>query len=131
MDKWKNWQIALFVAACVCLNIGGKLFAVWMELPLWADSFGTALCAYIGGPFCGAIVGLTGNLAYSVINTLSAVYALTSIALAVIIGLAARGKWFDRFYGFMKAATLAMLTALIVSVPVNMLFYEGYTGNNK
>ena len=129
MDKWKNWKIALFVAACVCLNLGGKLVAVWLELPLWADSFGTALCAYIAGPVCGAIVGLTSNLSYSVINSLSAVYALTSIALGIIIGIAANRHWFDRFYGFMKAASLAMLTALIVSVPVNMLFDNGYTGN--
>ena len=89
MDKWKNWKIALFVAACVCLNLGGKLVAVWLELPFWADSFGTALCAYIAGPVCGAIVGLTSNLSYSVINSLSAVYALTSIALGIIIGIAA------------------------------------------
>jgi energy-coupling factor transport system substrate-specific component len=29
----------------------------------------------------------------------------------------------------MKAASLAMLTALIVSVPLNILFNAGYTGN--
>ncbi|MBR5116927.1 MAG: HD domain protein, partial [Lachnospiraceae bacterium] len=35
----------------------------------------------------------------------------------------------DRFYGFMKAATLAMVTALVVSVPIDLLFSGGYTGN--
>ncbi len=29
----------------------------------------------------------------------------------------------------MKAASLAMLTALIVSVPINLIFSNGYTGN--
>lgn len=129
MKDWKPWHIVLFVAACVCLNIGGKLLAVGFELPLWADSFGTALCAYIAGPVCGAIVGLTSNLSYSVVNHLSAAYSFTSIALGIIIGVAAQKKWFERFYGFMKAATLAMLTALIVSVPVNLIFSKGYTGN--
>ncbi|MBR4528654.1 MAG: HD domain-containing protein [Lachnospiraceae bacterium] len=129
MKKWKTWQIVLFIAACVCLNVCGKLVAVRWELPLWADSFGTALCAYIAGPVCGAIVGVTGNLAYCVINRLSAVYSFTSIALGIIIGIAAHRKWFDRFYGFMKAASLAMLTALIVSVPIDLIFDGGYTGN--
>ncbi len=129
MEEKKTWQIALFVAICVCLNVGGKLLAVWLELPLWADSFGTALCAYIAGPVCGAIVGATGNLAYCTINQLSAVYSITSIALGIIIGIAARRKWFDRFYGFMVAASLAMLTALIVSVPIDLIFDHGYTGN--
>ena len=129
MKTWKTWQIVLFVALCVCLNIGGRLLAVWLELPLWGDSFGTALCAYIAGPVCGALVGLTGNLAYSAVNHLSAAYALTSIALGVIVGIAARRSWFDQFYGFMSAATLAVLAALAVSVPLNLVLAGGYTGN--
>ncbi|MBO4846124.1 MAG: HD domain-containing protein [Lachnospiraceae bacterium] len=129
MNKWKTWQIVLFVAMCVCMNICGKLLAVWLQLPLWADSFGTALCAYIAGPVCGGMVGLTGNLAYCMINHISAAYSITSIALGIIVGVAARKRWFDQFYGFMKAASLAMLTALVVSVPVNILLNNGYTGN--
>ncbi len=129
MSNWKTWKIVLFIATCVCLNIGGKCVASWLGLPLWADSFGTALCAYIGGPVCGAMVGLTGNIAYSMVDHLSAVYSITSIALGIIVGIAAQKKWFDEFFGFMKAASLVMLTALIVSVPVNLIFNHGYTGN--
>ncbi|MCR5403980.1 MAG: HD domain-containing protein [Butyrivibrio sp.] len=129
MEKWKTWKIALFIALCVSMNVTGRLISAWLELPLWADAFGTALSACIAGPVCGAIVGLTGNLAYCVVSKLAAAYSITSIALGIIIGLAARKKWFDRFYGFMKAATLAVLTALIVSVPVDIIFNNGYTGN--
>ena len=129
MKNWKTWQMALFVAMCVCLNVGGKLLSVHFELPLWADSFGTALCAYVAGPICGAMVGLAGNLAYGVVNHLSVAYSITSIALGIIVGLAAKHHWFDRFYGFMKAASLAMITALVVSVPVNLLLGGGYIGN--
>ncbi len=129
MKKWKNLQIVLFVAMCVGLNIGGKFLAVWLELPLWADSFGTALCAYVLGPVCGAMVGVTGNLAYALVNPLSVMYSITSIALGIIVGMAAKKNWFDYLYGYMKAASLVVLTALIVSVPVNMIFSEGFTGN--
>ena len=129
MKKWKTGKIILFIALCVILNVGGRLLSVWLNLPIWADSFGTALCAYIGGPVCGALVGLTGNLAYSVVNRLSAAYSITSIAMGVIVGIAARGKWFNQFYGFMKAATLAVFVALVVSVPLNLLLDDGYTGN--
>ena len=129
IKTWKTWKIILFTAVCVCLNVGGKLLATWLDLPLWADSFGTALCAYIAGPVCGAMVGLAGNLAFAVVSHLSAAYSITSIALGLIVGIAARRKWFDQFYGFMKAATLAMIVALIVSVPLNLLFSGGYTSN--
>ncbi len=129
MKKWKTWKIILFTALCVCMNVLGKVVAVHFEWPLWADSFGTALCAYVGGPICGAIVGLTGNLAYYVVSNLSAAYSITSIALGIIIGIAAKRNWFAQFYGFMVAASLAMLTALVVSVPVNLILSQGYTGN--
>ncbi len=129
MKNWKTWKIVLFIALCVCMNVGGKLLSVWLELPLWADSFGTVLCAYVAGPVCGAMVGLTGNMAYCVVNNLSAAYSVTSIALGVIVGIAAKQNWFERLYGFMKVASLTMLTALVVSVPVNLIVSQGYTGN--
>ncbi len=129
MKNWKTWKIVLFIALCVCLNLGGKFLATGLELPLWGDAFGTVLCAYVAGPFCGAVVGLTGNLAYCMINSLSAAYSITSIALGIIVGIAARKKWFDRFYGFMTTASLAMLVALTMSVPIDMIFGGGYTGN--
>ncbi|MCR5203509.1 MAG: hypothetical protein K6E47_00455 [Lachnospiraceae bacterium] len=103
--------------------------AVWLELPLWADSFGTVLCAYVAGPICGAMVGLTGNVAYSVVSSVSAAYTITSIALGIIVGIAAKKNWFERLYGFMKVASLTMITALVVSVPVNIILSAGSTGN--
>ncbi len=129
MKNWKTRNIVLFVALCICINFCGNLFSVWMGLPVWADSFGTALCAYIAGPVCGALVGITGNLAYCAINRLSAAYSITSVAIGIIIGIAARKRWLDRFYGFMVTASLAMGTALVVSIPVNLLLNEGNTGN--
>ena len=129
MRKWSTWKIALFIAACVCMNVGGKLLTVRLELPLWGDAFGTALSACVGGPVCGAIVGFTSNMAYCVVNHLSAIYSITNIALGIIIGLAMQKRWFDHFYGFMKAASLTMVTALLVSVPIDMIFDGGYTGN--
>ncbi len=129
MKNWKTWKIILFFAMCICMNIGGKVIATWLEAPIWADSFGTALSAYVAGPICGALVGVTGNLAYFAVNQMSAAYSITSIALGLIIGFAARRNWFDRFYGFMKAASLAMLASLVVSVPVDIFLDNGYTGN--
>ena len=129
MKKRKTLWTVIFVAVCVCMNLGGKFLTTWLELPLWADSVGTVLCAYALGPICGAIVGVTGNLAYAVINPVSIMYSITSIALGIIVGFAAGKNWFDHLYGFMKAASLVVVTALVVSVPVNMIFTEGLTGN--
>ena len=129
MKNWKTLKIVLFIILCVGVNVGGKLMAVKFELPLWADSFGTALCAYMGGPVCGAMVGFASNLGYCVVNNLSAAYAITNIALGIIIGIAAKKRWFDTFYGFMKTASIAVFVALAVSLPINFILDKGYTGN--
>jgi energy-coupling factor transport system substrate-specific component len=60
---------------------------------------------------------------------MSAFYSITSIALGLIVGIGVRKKKFVHFYGFMKAASLTMFTALVVSVPVNLIINNGYTGN--
>ena len=124
MKKWKTRQIILFVMICVCMNVGGKLLSTALSLPVWGDSFGTAICACVAGPVCGAMVGLAGNLSYSVVNNYSAAYSVTSIALGIIVGVAARRKMFDRFYGFMVTASLAVVTSLAVSVPINLIFQD-------
>ena len=129
MRKWRIWHSVVFTLLCLCMNFGGRLLASNLELPLWLDSMGTALSAYIGGPVVGAMVGMTSNLAYGTVNQLSAAYSVTSIALGIIVGVASNQRWFDHFYGFMKAASLSIFVALIVSVPLNFAFDKGYTGN--
>ena len=84
---------------CILLNYGGRNFAEHARLPLWLDSFGTVLCAYVGGPVCGAITGVSVNLIYGMINHVSYVYSVTSIALALITGLAARKGKLEYFFG--------------------------------
>ena len=129
MKRWKTINIGLFVALCILLNYAGRTLAQRLSLPLWLDSFGTVLCAYVGGPVCGAIVGATGNLIYGMANGISHVYAVTSIILGVIVGVAGqRGKLRDMF-STMYVAAMAAFAAIVVSLPLNLIFYGGNTGN--
>ena len=129
VKKWKLYQFSIFVLVCILLNYGGKMLAACLQLPLWLDSFGTVLCAYLAGPVCGAIVGLTSNLMSGMLNHVSSIYALTSIALGIIVGVAAKKKAMDTMFGIMAVSSLSALTAIVVSVPLNIIFYNGSTGN--
>ena len=84
MKKWKTWQIILFVIFCILLNAAGRSLAAQYNLMIWLDSLGTVLCAYLGGPVCGAIVGVTGNLIYGMLNHSAYIYALASIVIGVV-----------------------------------------------
>lgn len=129
MKKWKSWQIILFTVLCVLLNYGGRRLAASLRWPLWLDTLGTVLNAYVAGPYCGAVVGFTSNLIYGMMNAKAVAYSLTSAAIGLIVGYAARKRWLDTLYGTMKTATLTMLTAAAVSVPFNWIFSGGMTGN--
>ncbi len=129
MKKWKTYQIVLLAVFCIALNLVGRLLAQYLQLPLWLDAQGTVLYACMGGPICGAMIGLTSNILYGHIRELSYIYALTNMAIGIIVGLAAKKKWMDRFYGAMQTAALVTAVATAVSLPINWLFNEGMTGN--
>ena len=87
----KDCLVSVFVIVCILLNLGGKLLAQRFQLPLWMDSFGTALAAYALGPVCGAIVGVSVNVIYGILYSYTyMIYGLISIALGVIIGICAK-----------------------------------------
>ena len=71
MKRWKSYQVALFVLFCVTLNVLGLTQAERWRLPLWLDSFGTVLCAYVGGPVCGSLVGVTSNVIHGMKDHIS------------------------------------------------------------
>ena len=129
MKRWKIWQISLFVVFCMLINYGGRALASHYSLPLWLDAFGTALCAYAGGPVCGAIVGLTSNLIYGMMNGVSYIYALTNVAMGLIVGFWAQRKKLETIFDTMMVAANATAVAVLISVPLNMIFYDGSTGN--
>lgn len=129
MKRWKIWQISLFVVFCILINYGGRALASSHDLPLWLDTFGTVLCAYAGGPVCGAIVGLASNLIYGMMNGISYIYALTSVAMGLIVGFWVRRKKLNNMLDTMTVAAIAAAVAVVVSVPLNLFFYGGSTGN--
>lgn len=125
----KDLKTILFVIFCIFLNMAGKVFAAVLHLPLWLDSVGTVLMAYVFGPVCGAVVGVTMNILYSWSNPISYAYSITSIAIAVIVGIAARKKWFESLFGTMTVSIFVTFASVMISVPLSWIFYDGMTGN--
>ena len=111
------------------MNVGGGAIADQYQLPLWMDSFGTVLSAYVGGPLCGAMVGVTSNILSNCLYQSPWIYALTSIAIALIVGVAAKKKLMQDMYGTVTLSVQVALVAIIISVPVNLINGNGYTGN--
>ena len=132
MERSWRWDLPLygaFVLGCLALDAAGKILALRYGLPLWLDSFGTALCAYAAGPACGGMVGLTCGLLFGMADHVSAVYGLTGAVVGIVVGIAARRRALDTLSGVMNVSAVVTLLATAVSLPLNVLFYGGSTGN--
>ncbi len=128
-QKRKDLVTAALVVACILADVGGGALAHLWELPLWLDSFGTAVAAYMLGPLCGIIVGLASHFTSSLVRGITSVYGITGACIGLIVGIAGRKGAFKTVFGTLTCATVVTIAAVVISTPLNILFEGGMTGN--
>ncbi len=128
--KW-NAACLVLIPACIGINYIGKMFASLLKLPLWLDAIGTCIAGCLGGPIIGGLTGGITNLIYGITmgDAITLVYALTSLAMGVAIGIMARLGMMKHFAGALLSACVTGMAAVFVSTPLNIIFWEGTTGN--
>ena len=121
----------VLIPACIGINYIGKLFASVLKLPLWLDSIGTCIGASLGGPVIGAICGAANNLIYGLTtgDSITLVYAITSLFIGFFVGIMARSGFMQTFPKSLLTALVAGAAAIVVSTPLNIIFWGGQTGN--
>lgn len=126
-----NAACFVLIPACIGINYLGKLFASVLKLPLWLDSIGTCIGGILGGPVIGGICGAANNLIYGFTtgDSITLVYALTSLGIGVAVGIMARLGCMEKLSGAILTACVAGLTAVVISTPLNIIFWGGTTGN--
>lgn len=120
----------VLIPAAVGINFIGKFFTELLKLPLWLDSIGTVLASMLAGPITGAVAGLINNIIYGLtVDPISFIYGLTSIAIGIVTGVMAY-KGFIRSWSAAAVLGIAVgFVATLVSTPINIIFWEGQTGN--
>lgn len=136
MEKKSVWSFKfttaslVLIPAAVGINYIGKLIAASLKLPLWLDSIGTSLASILAGPVIGAISGAVNNVIYGLTtDPVSFVYAISSIAIGITIGIMACKGWMDNIGKAIVTGLLVALVSAIVSTPINIGFWGGQTGN--
>ena len=112
-----NTASLVLIPACIGINYLGKLFASVLKLPLWLDSIGT----------CGA----ANNLIYGFTtgDSITLVYALTSLGIGLVVGIMARLGKMEKVNGALLTSLAGGLAAVLISTPLNVIFWGGTTGN--
>ncbi|MDI6600588.1 ECF transporter S component [Calorimonas adulescens] len=136
MGKRSMWSFKFTTASLVLIptavgiNYIGKFFASLLKLPLWLDSIGTMLSSMMAGPIVGAISGAINNIIYGLTaDPISLVYAITSVAIGLTVGILAYIGWFKSWSMAVVSGLVVGLIAAIVSTPLNVIFWGGQTGN--
>jgi energy-coupling factor transport system substrate-specific component len=136
MAKQNIWSFRFSTAALVLIpaavgiNYIGKLFAGVLKLPLWLDAIGTVLASMLAGPIIGAIAGAVNNIIYGLtVDPISFVYGLTSLFIGLVAGAMAYSGWIASWSKAVVAGLAVGLTAVIVSTPLNVVYWGGQTGN--
>ncbi|MBP3038689.1 ECF transporter S component [Bacillaceae bacterium Marseille-Q3522] len=120
----------VLIPAAIGINFIGKYFAGLLKLPLWLDAIGTMLASILAGPIIGAISGIGNNIIYGLTaDPISFVYAITSGVIGLVVGILAYKGWFSNFAAVILAGIVVGVASSIVSTPLNMIFWEGTTGN--
>lgn len=130
VTKW-NAATLVLIPVCIGINYLGKLFASFLKLPLWLDAIGTCIGAVLGGPIIGGLCGAINNLIYGFTtgDNITLVYALTSLFIGLSVGIMARLGFMKTFPKALVTSCVAGLAAVVVSTPLNVIFWGGMTGN--
>ena len=120
----------VLIPVAVGINYVGKLFAAALKLPLWLDSIGTVLAGMLAGPWIGAISGAVNNIIFGITaDPVSFWYLITSIVIGLLVGYLAMTGWIRNFPRAVVLGLIVALAAAVVSTPINVILWEGTTGN--
>ena len=131
-DKWcfRLSYISLsIIIICIVVNLLGRSLASYLSLPLWLDAVGTITAAISLGPIGGGITGLFTNCIIWLLHHESIYYIYVNVAVGITVGrFFPRGKKVEAFPAI-ATAVLAGFVAVVLSTPVNMVIYDGLSGN--
>ena len=128
--KWNAATIVL-IPVCIGINFLGKMFASALKLPLWLDAIGTCIGAVLGAPIIGGLCGAINNLVYGLIigDNITIIYLFTSLGIGIAAGIMARLGFMKSFPKSLLTACAAGFAAVVISTPLNVIFWGGTTGN--
>ena len=129
MKNKKEYIIIIYTIFALMINLLGRTLATKLMLPIWCDSIGTFLIAYVAGPVCGGIVGFTNNIIYGTFVEQKIIYCIIGVFLGIIVGYMAKKKVFETQFSTMTLGMDLAIFSTIVAFIINFALYDGRCGN--
>lgn len=120
-------QSLWLMLACLGINMLGREFVDYFQLPVYLDMVGTAIAAIALGPWRGAAVGASTNIV-GIIGSgwISLPFALVNVVGALVWGYGVRrfgmGRSLPRFF---LLNVITAVSCTLVAVPIIAIFLGG------
>ena len=119
----------IIVLIGILINVVGRYIANTFRLPFWLDMSGTFLVTYYVGIWGGMVAGLFNNVISCFYDMTALVYAIISVASAVLMNVFIKKGYISSLLKAMVFSFWLGVFCTIVSTPLNLFFYDGYSGN--
>ncbi|MCR5595958.1 MAG: response regulator [Lachnospiraceae bacterium] len=119
----------LIILLAAFINLIGRWVSINLRLPVLLDSIGTFLSSILLGPVAGALSGVIMNLVTAIEQPELLWFSLVAISGAVCVGLFFPRNTKADSFSIISVAMFAGFVMSIIQTPINMIVYEGYTGN--
>ncbi|MDQ1130623.1 hypothetical protein [Microbacterium sp. SORGH_AS_0888] len=124
--------VLLALALLVALNVAGGHVVLWLGLPVYLDMIGTAVAAFLVGPWCALLVAIVSQAAGALLHQsmLGVPFTAVAVAGALLWGYGVHawglGRSIPRFF------TLNVLVAVactLVAAPITVLGMGGFSAH--
>lgn len=120
----------VLIPVAIGINLIGRFFTQTLNLPLFLDTIGTTMAAFLAGPWVAAVAGVLTNLVIGLtLEATSIPFGIVNAAIGIVAGVMAA-------YGFLRSTgkiilTMLALTAItiITAMPLVVLVFEGVSGS--
>lgn len=120
----------VLIPVAIGINLIGRFFTQTLNLPLFLDTIGTTMAAFLAGPWVAAVAGVLTNLVIGLtLEATSIPFGIVNAAIGIVAGyMAAYG--FLRSTGKVIVMMLALTaTTIITAMPLVVLVFEGVSGS--
>ncbi len=125
-EKGKKLMI---VAMGIVINVVGRYIANYFKLPIWFDMVGTVLVTYYVGLWGGIATGLANNILSACYDVTALLYGLTGVVAALLMYRFIQRGYMNRLLKAVISSFWLGVVCMLVSTPINIIFYDGYSGN--
>ena len=120
----------VLIPVAIGINLIGRFFTQTLNLPLFLDTIGTPMAAFLAGPWVAAVAGVLTNLVIGLtLEATSIPFWIVNAAIGIVAGVMAA-------YGFLRSTgkiivMMLCLTAItiITAMPLEVLVFEGVSGS--